>query len=83
MAMSTTNNPSALQPALAGGQLVDARRRHLDQEQGGAHRMEPVLEVRGVLYINDSAFHLPRCHAGLHRPQIDRRVVWITGACER
>ncbi len=79
MAMSTTNNPSALNLRIAGGQLLDARQAALDQEQRGVHRMEPVLEVNGVLYVNDSrSTFLDATLASIG--SLDRRAVWITGA---
>lgn len=64
---------------MVGGQLLGARRTAIEAQGQGPHRMEPVLSVNGVLYINDSkATFLDASLESLGT--LDKRVVWIAGA---
>lgn len=62
---------------IVGGQLLEARRAALGDR--APHSLEPVLEIDGVRYINDSkATFLDASLVSLGR--MDRPVVWIAGA---
>ncbi|MFZ1332010.1 MAG: hypothetical protein WAR83_07475 [Flavobacteriales bacterium] len=64
---------------MVGGQLLDARQAAIEAQGQGPHRMEMVLSVDGVSYINDSiSTFLDATLEALGN--MDQRVVWITGA---
>lgn len=73
----TKNNTPHLH--LAGGQLLEARRSGLLHMQGSAHSLEPVRELDGVRYINDSrATFLDASLASI--AEVQEPLVWIAGA---
>ena len=64
---------------MVGGQLLDARQARIEAQGQGTHRMEVVLSVDGVIYINDPGSTF--LDATLETlGNIEQRVVWITGA---
>jgi len=64
---------------MVGGQLLEARQAAIEAQGQGPHRMEMVLSVDGVIYINDSkSTFLDATLEALGN--MDQRVVWITGA---
>lgn len=70
-------NKQNIQLRIAGGQLLEARRHALGAQ--APHSLEPVAELDGVTYINDSrATFLDATLASL--AQMDRRTIWIAGA---
>ncbi|MCU0319330.1 MAG: hypothetical protein MUE88_04555 [Flavobacteriales bacterium] len=73
----TKNNASHLH--IAGGQLLQARQVALQRVQGAAHSLEPVRELDGVHYINDSrATFLDASLASI--AAVQQPMVWIAGA---
>ena len=64
---------------MVGGQLLEARQATIEAQGQGPHRMEMVLSLDGVVYINDSkSTFLDATLEALGN--MDQRVVWITGA---
>ncbi len=64
---------------LAGGQLLESREAGLQRIHGWGHRMEPVTERDGVLYVNDSrATFLDASLASIS--ELRGPFIWIAGA---
>jgi len=76
MERSKSINPSL---RLAGGHLLESRQAALQLARGSAHRLEPVRERDGVLFVNDSrATFLDASLASI--AEVGGPFIWIAGA---